>query len=104
MSLLIIPIVKSSLVISAKDIIRVEALSNYSRIYFADGKKLVVAKILNWFDESLPKEMFARVHRSHLVNKYFIHQINYASTKSLLLHNGEIIRVSRRKKNSIIFG
>lgn len=81
-----------------EQIIRVEALSNYSRIHFADGNKLVVAKVLQWFQDFLPAEMFIRVHRSHLVNKQFVKAINGRKIKTILLNNGENVVVSRRKK------
>ena len=51
----------------AADTVRIEAVSNYSRIYFADGNTMVVAKVLHLFQNLLPETMFVRVHRSHLV-------------------------------------
>ncbi|MEP7143379.1 MAG: LytTR family DNA-binding domain-containing protein [Ferruginibacter sp.] len=81
-----------------KEIIRVEALSNYSRIHLSNGKKIVVAKVLHWFEDELPIEMFTRVHRSHLINKHFIQQVKGIRSKTLLLNNGESISISRRKK------
>ncbi len=82
------------------EIIRVEALSNYSRVYFANGKKLVVAKVLLWFQEKLPAEYFARIHRSHLVNKHFIKGLLKSDTGILELQNGEQLCISRRKRAS----
>ncbi len=98
MNLFNIPGVKKSMVVSAEEIIRVEAVSNYSRIYFSNGKNIVVAKVLHWFENELPAGMFTRVHRSHLVNKMFVQEINGIHSKSLLLFNGESIAISRRKE------
>ena len=98
MNSLKIPGLRKDLVVTAEEIIRVEALSNYSRIHFADRNKLVTSKVLNWFENLLPAEMFVRVHRSHLINRFFIQQINGADSRMLLLINGESIAVSRRKK------
>ncbi len=86
---------------NAGKIIRVEALSNYSRIYFADGSRLVVAKVLQWFEDFLPAEMFIRVHRSHLVNKQFVKAISGRKIKTILLNNGENVVVSRRRKRMV---
>ncbi len=86
----------------AEQIIRIEASSNYSCVYFADGKKLVVSKILYWFEERLPAATFARVHRSHLINTDFISEIKENKPCSLLLNNGDRIELSRRKKSDFI--
>lgn len=96
-----IPGFYKNIAVPGKEIVRIEALSNYSRIYFANGNKLVVAKVLRWFQEMLPGELFVRVNRSHLVNKYFIKEISGRKTKTILMESGENIVVSRRKKEMI---
>ena len=90
--------------VAAEEIIRVQALSNYSRIYFTNGKIVTVAKVLHWFEDELPEDMFARVHKSHLVNKLFVSAINGERNKSLILLNGESIAVSRRKRMLLFSG
>ena len=95
------------ILVPATDIIRIEALSNYSRIYFADGNTKVVAKVLHLFQDILPANMFVRVHRSHLVNKLFVKSINGSINKKLLMNNGEYIGVSRNNNVQIehrVFG
>lgn len=67
-----IPDIKKGLVVTAEEIIRVDALKNYSRINFADGSKMVNAKVLHWFKNLLPTKSFVWVYRSHLVNKNFV--------------------------------
>jgi two-component system LytT family response regulator len=86
------------LLVTAPGIIRIQAASNYSRIYFEDGSNMVVAKLLRWFQHSLPDQMFVRVHKSHLVNKHFIKDIAGISKKTIVLNNGESIVMSRRKR------
>jgi len=86
-------------------IVRIEAISNYSKLFFSDNKTLVVAKLLHWFEEQLSslsvkdnggeKEDFIRIHRTHLVNKKFIR--HYQSGK-IKLSSGEYIDVAKRKK------
>lgn len=84
-----------------EEIIRIEASSNYSRIYFANGKKITVPKILHWFEDALPADLFARVHRSHLINKSFVQKVTGTHAKTLQLYNGEMITISRRKRMSV---
>ena len=77
------------------DIIRIEAVSNYSRIYLSNGNTIVVAKVLHLLQDLLPETMFVRVHRSHLINKLFVKAIKGKNKKRLLMNNGEYIGVSR---------
>jgi two-component system, LytTR family, response regulator len=98
MNFIKIPFDRGIRMVQAEEIIRVEGLSNYSKIFFATGKQMTVAKVLHWFEDHLPVQMFARVHRSHLVNKIFVHEINGSNYSNLLLTNGENIPISRRKK------
>jgi two-component system, LytTR family, response regulator len=59
---------------------------------------MVVAKVLHWFEDMLPRAMFARVHRSHLVNKMYMQEISGTNYGVLLLNNGDGVAISRRKK------
>ena len=98
MQLINIPHNRGIRLVQAEQIIRVEGLSNYSKIFFTTGQPMTVAKVLHWFEDHLPQQMFARVHRSHLVNKMFVQEINGSNYNNLLLTNGECVSVSRRKR------
>jgi len=98
MNFIQIPFDRGIRMVQAEEIIRVEGRSNYSKIYFVSGKPMTVAKVLHWFQDHLPEQMFARVHRSHLVNRIFVYEINGCNYSNLLLTNGESIPISRRKK------
>ncbi len=82
-------------------IVRVEASSNYSKLFFSDGKVLVTAKLLRWFEERLQPESFTRLNRSHLINNRFLH-LHQCTTRSVELQNGKIIPVSRRRKKHVL--
>ncbi len=92
--------------IDVHTIIRVEAISNYSKLFFSNGKSLVVAKVLRWFeeyfsasDDAESKNIFIRTHRTHLVNKNFIRR--YSNGK-IELYNQQCIDVARRKKSEFL--
>ncbi|MBL0181614.1 MAG: LytTR family transcriptional regulator [Chitinophagaceae bacterium] len=81
-----------------QNIIRIQSISNYSKIYFADkSHPLTVAKVLHWFEDHLPAEMFLRTHRTHLVNRDHIINVVLSSQK-MQLSNGEQIGISKRRK------
>lgn len=82
-------------------ILRVEAISNYSKLFFTDGKTLVVAKVLHWFEENLLQEQFIRVHRSHLINIIYIQQYNSKGNKMIRLKDESLFQVARRKQSTV---
>lgn len=55
-------------IVKVKDIVRCEGERNYSRIFFRDGKSILVSRTLLEFDNLLVPHGFYRIHRSHLVN------------------------------------
>lgn len=82
-------------------IMRIEAISNYSKLYFTDGKTLVVAKVLHWFEENLTGDGFARVHKSHLVNTFYIQNYNSCGVQTVRLTDNSSVQVARRKQTEI---
>jgi two-component system LytT family response regulator len=97
MNQLFIPTNKGIKVVMTENIVRVEAISSYCKIYFANEYPLTVAKVLLWFEEKLPVDFFCRIHRTHIVNRLFISDISRDSKLTLI--NGDQLQVSRRKKN-----
>jgi len=102
--ILLVPTDKGIAFLNINSIVRVEAISNYSRLFFSDNKTMVVAKLLRWFEERLSlsdgqpgtgRELFIRIHRTHLVNKKFI---RYYELGKIKLANGECIDVAKRKR------
>jgi DNA-binding LytR/AlgR family response regulator len=91
----LLPTCKGVEIIHTTNLIRIEAISNYSKLFFADGSSVVVAKVLKWFVEKLPAAQFLRNHRKHIVNIHFIHK--YCNGK-IELCNAQMIEVSKRKR------
>jgi two-component system LytT family response regulator len=83
-------------------IIRIESSSNYSKIHFKDGKVLLVTKLLKDFEEILTPYRFYRIHNSHLINLSYIKKYLRGDGGQVLLQNGEIIDVARRKKEEFL--
>lgn len=55
-------------VTDSRSIVHVAASKNYCRIHFDNGKTMVVAKILSYFEERLAGKGFIRIHHGHIVN------------------------------------
>jgi len=102
-NILIVAATEAIYTLPVSSIIRIQAMSNYSRIYLSNNRTITVAKVLDWFQKKNSMQTFVRTHRTHLVNKNFIQQIKtIGNTGSFVfLFNGEKISVSRRRKKMI---
>lgn len=85
-----------------KNILRIESSTSYSRIFFKDGKSVVVTKLLKDFEELLTPYHFFRVHNSHLINLNYIKKYLRGTGGQVMMDNGDLIDVSRRKKDEFI--
>ena len=89
-------------VIAVGTIVRIEGSSNYSKLFFLNGKTLVVAKLLKWFEEKLAASQFFRIHKTHFINTDFIAQYVDGMGGKVCLQNGVWLNVSKRKKSVFI--
>ena len=83
-------------------IIRIESSSNYSKIFFKDGKSILVTKLLKDFEEILLPYRFFRIHNSHLINLNYIKKYIRGDGGQVIMENNEVIDVSRRKKEEFL--
>lgn len=83
-----------------RQIIRCEAMSNYTRLYFTDRKELLVAKTLGEYETSLPSRYFLRIHRSDIINISYIKRHDHLG--NLWLTDGTKLTVSKRRKTRVI--
>jgi two-component system LytT family response regulator len=63
-----LPEINGFTIVRVRDIVRCEGERNYSRIFFADGKSVLVSRTLLEFDNLLTHHGFFRIHRSHLIS------------------------------------
>ncbi len=84
------------------DIVRLEAMTNYTYFYFADGSKLLITRTLKYYDTMLCDSGFVRVHQSHLIN--MTHVKAYVKTEGgyISMKDDSIVPVSVRKKSYVI--
>jgi DNA-binding LytR/AlgR family response regulator len=53
-------------------ILYIESLEKYSKVFTTDGKKIIVRKLLKEWENSLPDDIFIRIHKTTIIN------LNYA--------------------------
>jgi two-component system LytT family response regulator len=84
-----------------------ESDGNYTRIYLSGNKRLMISKTLKDIENMLPQTGFFRIHHSYVVNINHIKEYIRGEGGEVVMSNGEIIRVSRNKKEellSVLFG
>jgi two-component system LytT family response regulator len=82
------------------EIVRLEASSNYTRIFFTNNTKLTSAKVLKEFDRLLVPAGFLRTHRKHLVNPRYISFVSHDG--SIVMKDASRAEVSRRMKSGVM--
>ena len=83
-----------------EEIIRLEASSNYTYIYFTNRAKLFTAKVLKEFALHLEPLGFIRTHRTHLVNRNYISSVRHDGT--VMMQDDSVAEVSRRLKGEVM--
>lgn len=89
-------------VVKVKDIIRCESDNYYTVYYFMNGTKLLISKTLKENEELLSEYNFIRPHKSHLINVMYIKSFNKHDGGYILMTDGSLVPVSRRKKEKIV--
>jgi two-component system LytT family response regulator len=88
--------------IPIKNILHIESSSNYSRLFFLAEKPILVTRLLKEFEDILLPYQFFRVHNSHLINLRYIKKYIRGEGGQVIMQNGDVIDVSRRKKDEFL--
>jgi two-component system LytT family response regulator len=85
---------------SPEEIVRLEASSNYTNVFFTNRKKMLIAKVLKDYETMLEPLHFVRTHRSHLVNSQHVQFID--SNGRIIMRDSSRVEISRRKKKDVL--
>lgn len=97
-----LPIGDAMQLFAPDDIVRCESDSNYTYIFLAVGKKILLAKTLKEIEETLRGLSFFRVHQSHLVNINHVNKVVKGEGSYLTTSDGATIPISRNKKDAFL--
>ncbi len=93
--------------VAPQDVIMMKAFVNYTVLYFANGKHLMVATPLKQLESRFSHCNFFRTHKSYLINMACVKHFVEADNKVQLTGN-QSVEVSRRKlsefKSKLYFG
>lgn len=79
-----------------------EGDGNYTKIFTLDGEKYQTPRTLKTYEEILPKELFYRIHKSHLINLNCIEKYNRIDGNNVYLQNNICLSVSKRKAEDFL--
>jgi len=99
---LALPTAEGVYLVDKAQIIRVEAMSNYSVFLLADNKKIVVSKTLKEYETVLDDAQFMRINRSVIVNLDFVVKYRKGDGGTLELSDGSEIEVSTQRKDMLL--
>ncbi len=88
--------------VKRKDILRIEAMSNYSVFFLTNLSKIIVSKTLKEFEQQLDQANFLRVNRSIIVNLDYIVKYKKGDGGQVEMVDGTEIEVSSSKKAILI--
>ncbi len=88
--------------VAISEIIRCEADSNYTMIYFSDKSKVMISRTLQEFETQLLPHGFYRIHHKHLINLAYFKEYVKGSGGQVILSDGSAVDVSVRRKNDFL--
>ena len=97
---IVIPCADTYEFLKLKDIVRLESLQNYTRIFMLNGDKFISSKNIGKYKKELEEQGFYHCHKSHIINVSLIRK--YYKTGYCLMADSSNVPVSRRRKQDFI--
>jgi two-component system LytT family response regulator len=97
-----VPEINGFSIVKIKDIIRCEGERNYSRLFFHDGRSILVSRTLLEFDNMLVEHGFTRIHRSHLINLRNVNRYLKTDGGMVELIDKTVLPVSPKYKDELL--
>lgn len=89
-------------VVEMKDIVRLEAESNYTRVHVVGKKNYFVSKPLKVFEDSLKDNVFFRVHRSYIINLNHVKEFLREDGGVIVMHDDARIQLPKARYNDFL--
>lgn len=88
--------------IEVDDIVSLQADSNYTIIHLSNMQKMVISKTLKDFEDLLDTSLFARIHKSYIVNLRYIKEYSSTDGGIVKMTDGNQWSISRRQLDSFL--
>lgn len=84
------------------NIVRVEAMSNYTAFHLNNKQKIIVSKTLKEFEQVLAVHSFMRVNRSSIVNIEYVSELRKSDGGSIILQDGTEVDIAPNRKQELL--
>ena len=88
-------------VVDLRNIIRCQAVGNYTHFFLKGGQQLIISTTLKHYDEILSDQGFFRVHQSHLINMEHLTKFSKNDGGEVLMKDSTSVPVSLRRKEAL---
>lgn len=79
------------------DIVYLEADNNYTRFYFKNEEKMLVAKAMKDFEDVLNPDQFVRIHKSTIINLRYLKNYSNKNGFTVKMQDDTELCISRRR-------
>jgi two-component system LytT family response regulator len=84
------------------DIVYIEADNNYTRFYFKNSEKMIVAKAMKDYEDILNPDQFVRIHKSTIINLHYLKDYSNKSKLLVRMHDQTELAISRRRSSEFL--
>jgi len=88
--------------VNADEILYCESDSAYCRLFFTDGRSMLLSKTLKDVEEALQHDHFCRIHHSYLINMDYVRKYIKGEGGEVVMENGVNLPVSRTRKHDFL--
>lgn len=85
-----------------EEIIRADAVSNYTVFHLKGGVRVMVSRTLGEYEEMLAEAGFFRAHNSHLVNMRHVRRYRKGRGGAAIMSDGSEVEISARRRDAFL--
>ncbi len=97
-----VPTLDGLIFINLREVVRLEAKSNYTQINLENGEALMATRTIKDYEDILPETLFCRIHNSHIINLQKIEKYHKGRGGYVVLEDGSEIEVASRRRQEFL--
>jgi two-component system, LytTR family, response regulator len=99
---IMLPLLDGFEVITIKDIIRCQAVDNFTEFFLLDGSKRLICRTLKFYEELLSDLDFIRIHKSHLINAHYLKRYRKGKGGQVVMTDNSVLDVAPARKSDLL--
>jgi two-component system, LytTR family, response regulator len=99
---IMLPMLDGFEVVTIKDIIRCQAVDNFTEFFLLDGSKRLICRTLKFYEEILSDLDFVRIHKSHLINAHYLKRYRKGKGGQVVMTDNSVLDVAPARKSDLL--